>query len=158
MDPFRRFYTEQCDRLYGYLARKSGNCALAADLVQESFARCWERYRHRELTVALLFAVGRNLLYDHARRSRRETPMAEPPQQQAMDEEQAYIQREESRLMLDALQRLDEEDRDLLSLVASGSLNYKEIAELCHLNESAVKVRVHRARHKLRQLLAKEHE
>lgn len=156
MDPFRRFYTEQCDRLYGYLARKSGNCTLAADLVQESFARCWERYRHRELTVALLFAVGRNLLYDHARRSRRETSMAEPPQQESMDEEQAYIQREESRLMLDALQRLNEEDRDLLSLVASGSLSYKEIAELCHLSEAAVKVRVHRARQKLRGLLAKE--
>lgn len=156
MDPFRKFYTEQRDRLYGYLARKSGNCALAADLVQESFARCWERYRHRELTAALIFAVGRNLLYDHMRRSRHEVSTDAPPEQMAMDEEQAYIQREESRLVLDALQRLDEEDRDLLSLVASGSLSYKEIAGLCHLSEAAIKVRVHRARQKLRDLLAKE--
>lgn len=158
MDPFRRFYSEQCDRLYGYLARKSGNCALAADLVQESFARCWERYRHRHLTAALLFAVGRNLFYDHVRRSRHETSVTDLPEQQTIDEEQAYIQREESRLMLAALQRLDEEERDLLSLVASGSLSYREIAELCHLSEAAIKVRVHRARQKLRELLAKEHE
>lgn len=156
MDTFCRFYSEQCDRLYGYLARKSGNCALAADLVQESFARCWERYRHRHLTAALLFAVGRNLLYDHARKSRRETSMAEPPEQEVIDEEQAYVQREESRLMHEALQQLDEEERDLLSLVASGNLSYKEIAGICNLSEAAVKVRVHRARQKLRGLLAKE--
>lgn len=156
MEAFRRFYSEQRDRLYGYLARKSGNYALAADLVQESFTRCWERYRHRELTAALLFAVGRNLLYDHARRNRYEVPTDTPPEQMAMDEEQAYMQREESRLLLAALQRLDEEERDLLSLVASGSLSYKEIAALTHLSEAAVKVRVHRARQKLRGLLAKE--
>ncbi len=74
-----------------------------------------------------------------------------------MDEEQAYLQREESRLLLDALQQLNEEERDLLSLVASDSLNYKEIAVLCNLSEAAVKVRVHRARQKLRGLL-KERE
>ena len=91
MEAFRIFYTEQRDRLYGYLARKSGNCTLAADLVQETFARCWERYRHRELTASLLFAVGRNLLYDHARRSRHEVRMPEPPEQEGMDEEQAYL-------------------------------------------------------------------
>jgi len=156
MEVFRIFYTEQRDRLYGYLVRKSGNCALAADLVQETFTRCWERYRHRELTAALIFAVGRNLLYDHARRSRHEARMPEPPEQEAMDEEQVYLQREESRLILDALQRLNEEERDLLSLVASDSLNYKEIAALCNLSEAAIKVRVHRARQKLRGLLAKE--
>lgn len=156
MEAFRTFYTEHRDRLYGYLARKSGNCTLAADLVQETFARCWERYRHRALTPALMFAVGRNLFYDHARRSKREAQTQAPPVQEAMDEEQAYIQREDSRLILDALQRLNEEDRDLLSLVASGGVSYREIAAVCGLSEAAVKVRVHRARQRLRHLLAEE--
>jgi len=153
MENFRHFYNENREKLFGYLARKSGNRTLAADLVQEAFTRYLERYRRRDLSIGLLFTIGRNLLYDHAR-SRflpaGSTVMAEAT---AIDEEQAYINREQSQRMLAALQQLDDDERDLLALAVSSGLSYKEIAVVCGCSEVSVKVRVHRARQKLRQFL-----
>jgi len=156
MDNFRHFYTENREKLFGYLVRKSGNRTLAADLVQEAFTRYLERYRFRDLSIALLFTIGRNLLYDNAR-SRCQAASAEVvPEAAAIDAEQAYINREGSRLMLAALQQLDDEDRDILALAASSGLSYKEIAAVRGCSEATVKVRVHRARQKLRHLLPEE--
>ena len=40
----RVFYNDHKDQLFGYILRKSGNYHLAADIMQESFARYLERY------------------------------------------------------------------------------------------------------------------
>ena len=156
MEFFRQFYLNNKEKLYGYLVRKSGDPALASDLVQESFTRYLEQYRSRELSLALLFTIGRNLFYDHMRRDRRNVEMVEPFASVQEDEEQAYMQREDSQRMLKTLQLLDDEDRDILALVVSGGMPYREIAAIRGCNETTIKVRVHRARQKLRQLLAKE--
>jgi RNA polymerase sigma-70 factor (ECF subfamily) len=54
------------------------------------------------------------------------------------------------------MQQLDDEDRDILALIVSSGLTYREIAEIRGCSESAVKVRVHRARQQLRKILATE--
>ena len=156
MDKFRQFYTENRERLFGYLLRKSGNVSLAADLAQESFTRYLVQYRNHELSVALLFTIGRNIFYDHVRRQPRQIALAESPPDLADDQERLYIVREESRRVLAALQELDEEDRDILSLVDSSGLTYGAIAAIKGCSEVNIKVRVHRARQKLRQILPAE--
>ena len=129
MERFHRFYSEHRDKLFGYLLRKSGNQALAADLTQETFTRYIERYRLRELSLALLFTIGRNLYYDHVRQRRQKADAASLLPATAVDEEQAYILREDSRRMLDALQQLDDEDRDILALVVSSDMNVPILIE-----------------------------
>jgi len=156
METFRQFYAANKEKLFAYLVRRSGNTALASDLVQESFTRYWVEYRHREKSPALLFTIGRNLLYDQMRQHRRTVEVAETADMAHGDEEQKYIQREESQRVLNALQQLDESDRDILALVVSSSMTYQEIAALRGCNEGTVKVRVHRARQRLRRLLAQE--
>ncbi|MGD9948312.1 MAG: RNA polymerase sigma factor [Desulfobulbus sp.] len=156
METFRQFYTANKEKLFGYLVRKSGNVTLASDLVQESFTRYLEQYRHRELSLALLFTIGRNLLYDQMRKHRWTVEITESSVAGHGDEEQKYIQREDSQLVLDALRQLDEEDRDILALIVSSGMTYREIGEIYGCNEGTVKVRVHRARQKLRRLLAQE--
>ncbi len=156
MEAFREFYIENGDRLFGYLLRKAGSRSLAADLVQETFTRYLERYRHRELSVALLFTMARHIFFDHVRQQRRHTALAEPPDGEAEDGERRCIVREESRRVLAALQQLDEDERDLLAMVACSGLTYQQIAAVCACSEGSVKVRVHRARQKLRKLLPEE--
>ncbi len=157
MKAFRTFYIENGEQLFAYLLRKSGNAALAADLVQETFTRYLSQYRNRELSVALLYTIARNSFYDHVRKER---PQADPEELDTLastiDQERLYMVREESRLVLDAMQQLDEEDRDILALVATSGLSYREIAEIKGMSEAAVKVRVHRARQQLRTILATE--
>ena len=52
-----------------------------------------------------------------------------------------------------ALQKLDDDERDILSLILSSDLSYREIATIAGISEANVKVKVHRARIKLKKML-----
>lgn len=150
---FNNFYNDQKDRLFDYLLRKSGNYHVAADMMQESFTRYLERYNEREYNPALLFTIGRNLLLDHIRKNRSTIPYAEEEHGQAVDQEHAYEIHEEARQVLAALQSLDDEERDILSLLTSSGLPYREIAQITGNSEANVKIKIHRSRLKLKKIL-----
>jgi len=150
---FQKFYTENKERLFGYLLRKTGNYHLAADVMQESFTRYLERYRDRERSPSLLFTISRNLLYDHARKNRHDTPFEDEQHGVDGNQENLYQVREESRQVLSALQQLDDEEQDILALVVSSGLSYREIAEMTGNSEANIKVKVHRSRLKLKKIL-----
>ena len=156
VNTFRNFYTDNKERLFGYLLRKTGNYHLAADVMQESFTRYLERYADREQSRSLLFTISRNLLYDHARKHRFDSPYEDEQHGTQGDQENIYQVREESRLVLAALQQLDEEEQDILALVVSSGLSYREIAEMTGNSEANIKVKVHRSRLKLRKILKQE--
>ena len=61
--------------------------------------------------------------------------------------------RSEYRRVLSAMKLLDEEEREILALAAGKDLCYREIAFLVGISEVNVKVKVHRARLKLRKKL-----
>ena len=156
MNTFQKFYQHNKERLYGYLLRKSGNPHLAADIMQESFTRYLERYKNREASQALLFTISRNLLYDHGRKKRKETPYEEERHRVDIDQERMYHVREESRRVLIALQQLNEEEKDILALAVSSGLSYQEIAEITGNSEANIKVKIHRSRLKLKKILKRE--
>ncbi len=149
----RQLYEAHRHRLLGYLLRRTGDPSLAADLTQEAFARYLERYADREPSAALLFVIGRNLLYDHARRKAAYNDFQEEDHADGKDPESQFLARDECRRLLCALQRIEAEERDLLALATSSGLSYKEIAEMTGNSLANVKVKVHRARIKLRNIL-----
>ena len=150
---FKDFYNNNKDRLFGYLLRRTGDYHLAADISQETFTRYLERYRTREHSVSLLFTISRNLLYDNGRKQRSTIPFEEDKHKGSIDEESAFIVREESRHVLKALQQLDPEETDILSLAVSSGLSYREIAEVTGTSEANIKVKIHRSRLKLKKIL-----
>lgn len=153
MHRFRQFYIDNRDKLFGYLLRKSGNTNLAADLVQETFTRYLERYRNHEQSPALLYTIGRNLFYDEMRHDNRLVPREEISQDTGADQEETYIAKEESGKILAAMEQLGADERDILALVVSSGLGYREIADIVHCSVANIKVKVHRARQKLKKLL-----
>lgn len=160
---FKKFYADNKDRLFGYLFRRTGDYHLAADIMQESFARYFERYKTKELSLPLLFTIGRNLIYDNARKQKKHTSYDEKKQssgsaqgwEKQSDQEHRLLVRDESRQVLAAMQKLDRDESDILALAVSSSLSYKEIAAVTGISESNVKVKVHRSRIKLRQILGR---
>jgi RNA polymerase sigma-70 factor (ECF subfamily) len=66
--------------------------------------------------------------------------------------------REEYRQVLVAMRHLEDDERDLLSLVVSSELSYRELADIIGISEANIKVKVHRARKKLRAYLGAEKE
>ena len=63
--------------------------------------------------------------------------------------------RQEYRQVLAGMQKLNRDERDILALTLSGELSYKEIASIVGISQGNVKVKVHRARVKLREILRK---
>jgi len=157
MENFQQFYTDNRDKLFGYLLRRTGCVSLAADLVQESFTRYLERYRHAAQSTALLFTIGRNLFYDQMRRNRHMVVAELEEMGSAVDQESRYIVDEQSRRLLQGMKQLDDDDRDILSLVVNSGLSYREIATIHNCSEANIKVKVHRTRKRLRKIL-EEHE
>ncbi|MBN2428006.1 MAG: RNA polymerase sigma factor [Deltaproteobacteria bacterium] len=156
MDNYRQFYEKHNARLFYYLLRMTGDYHLAGDIMQESFLRFFEHYRHIEEKTSLLYTIARNLVFDESRRKKPDKTGVIPENQSEdclVESEHQVLIREEYRQMLGALQQLSSDDREVLALVAGGDCSYREIGRILDISESHVKVKVHRARLKLKTIL-----
>jgi RNA polymerase sigma-70 factor, ECF subfamily len=159
MKRFLQFYIDNIEKLFGYLLRKSGSEVLAADLAQESFVRYLERYRKKENNPALLFTIGRNLFYDHSRKQTNSflhqphLELIEASRRSQGNTEELYEARQQKKRMQEAIEQLSEDEQDILALVVSSDLKYRDIAQIKGCSEAAVKVTVHRARKKIKTFL-----
>ena len=139
------------------------------DIVQESFANAYfalGAYRggQERSFIAWLSRITVRASYDALRRSRRaESVMSELNQEEegllaeklrdvgkGSDIERAAISRD---LASKLLQRLEPDDRIVLTLLSIGDLSVAETAELTGWSVSKVKMRAHRARRALRRVL-----
>lgn len=152
MEKFKSFYDTHKDRLFSYLLKITGDYYLAADIMQESFTRYLERYG-KEGSAALLYTIARNTVIDSFRKPDRGTRCLEERDHVGCDQEECYLVRDECRRVLAALQKLEQDERDVLTLVVTSGLSYREIAAVTGFSEANVKVRVHRARLKLKKIL-----
>jgi RNA polymerase sigma factor (sigma-70 family) len=150
---FSEFYSSHRERLFGYLMRSTGDYHLSNDIMQESFKRYLERYGHETRSAPLLYTIARNALLDHTRRKRKDNPYEEDCGYEPGNPEHHLMIREEYRGVLAALQKLESTEREILALVVSSDLSYREIASVTGISEANVKVKVHRARVRLKQIL-----
>jgi RNA polymerase sigma-70 factor (ECF subfamily) len=70
--------------------------------------------------------------------------------------DQTIEARDSFQQVLKAMQMLKTDDREILSLATGdGNLSYQQIGEITGNTEANIKVRIHRARVKLREILKK---
>ncbi|MBI9074617.1 MAG: RNA polymerase sigma factor [Desulfatibacillum sp.] len=150
---FDTFYIEYRGKVFGYLLRMTGDRDLSLDLAQESFTRCLERYSKVPNPVPLVFTIARNLVYDNHRWQSKWDAREAPEQQDESNPEKMLLEREKGQHIALSMQRLPDNEREILALVVTRTLSYKEIAGITGISEANVKVRVHRARKNLRQFL-----
>jgi RNA polymerase sigma-70 factor (ECF subfamily) len=140
------------DRLRRYLGRACGETELARDLTQEVFLRVSRvaiPVAHEDQQAGWLFRIARNVALDHYRqRSRRPEKGLE-----AFDTAKGASQ-ELTAALNQALSTLPELDRDVFLMREMSGLTYDEIATACELTTDAVRNRIHRARLRLRDVLA----
>jgi len=153
MEEFGTFFKKQQDKLLSYLMRMTGDYHLSMDLVQESFTRYLEKYADDTRNVSLLYTIARNSFLDHRRRSGRLVALDQDYEDLSVNQADSFQIKQEYVRVLSAMKELEEDEREILSLVLSGDLNYKEIASITKTSEANIKVKVHRARLKIRKKL-----
>ena len=153
MESYDSFYTQNRGRVFAYLLRLTGNYHLSSDLTQESFTRYLSRYGRKGNNGALLFTIARNAALDVMRKRREETLKGDDAVSPAGDPERQLIQKQAYDRMIAAIQQLNPADRELVSLLATEAFSYKEIGKLLNISDANVKVKVHRARLRLRAIL-----
>jgi RNA polymerase sigma-70 factor, ECF subfamily len=156
-DDFERLYAEHAQPLYGFLAYRTGDSALAEDLLADTFERAlrararFDRRKASEKTW--LYAIALNLLRDNARRRKTETRALERiPQETARDpHDLAAVEHR------DEVQRgmaiLSDEEREAIALRFGGDLTVPEIAKLLKQPLPRIEGRVYRSLRKLRDEL-----
>lgn len=154
MNDYDGFYRTHKDQLFAYLFRMTGNYHLACDLVQESFTRYLGRYRDNRFSRPLLYTIARNAALDAIRQRKPESSDEVDHEDPCNNPEQQMMDRQAFDRMLAAIKKLPPSDRELISLVATADLSYREIGSILTISESNVKIKVHRARTKLRAILA----
>lgn len=125
----------------------------AEDVVQESFARVWEKLRQIEFGTAksYLFTTAYHLMIDETRRRQRITPI-----DQCQITEQGRLTNtcpDVSQILEKAMATLPEIQRTVVMLRDYEGYSYQEIGDITKLSESQVKVYIFRARNALKKQL-----
>jgi len=155
-DNNEKFYSEYKNKLFNYLIYKSGDPGVAQEITQESFARHFQHYGHKAITSpALLFTIARNALVDAQRYQNKLDLRHAIPPQTLPGPESALITREEIEKVESAFAQLPEQDKKMLRLAVNG-MPYSDIAALYKVSIANVKVRIHRSRKRLQELLTEE--
>ncbi len=155
MENYGVFYKSSKDGLFAYLLRMTGDYHLACDLVQESFTRYLRRYSSNgPNSRSLLYTIARNAAMDAFRKPKTDSfdsdghPDHRNNPEQQLDDRQTYDK------MMAAIHQLSIKDRELISLIAGADLSYVEIGKILDLSVANVKVKVHRARLRLKEILS----
>lgn len=156
-DAFAGFYQRSAPALRAYLARVSGNSALADDLTQESYLRflCATCPEGGEVNYRrYLFRIATNLLRDHWRRPK--TACIEDVPEQFLAAREG-LSRIDSQAVLDpAMARMRPRERQLLWLAHAEGYSHQEISEITGLSTAGIRLLLFRARRKIARLLRKQ--
>ncbi len=154
-------------RIYNLTYRYTSRRDEAEDLTQEIFIRVYQNLKSFRSDSgsfqSWIMKVGRNLIIDHYRRTRRFQQAAGTEEMEAMNlkddkvlNPQRSVEQSEASLFLsEGLQALSPELKEAIILRDLEGMAYQEIAELLGIPEGTVKSRINRARLELAKLLTK---
>src|SRR5437764_13207933 len=145
-------YLIHFDRIYSYLHLSVGNRHDAEDLTTQTFLKMLEaigRFGWQSAPFsAWLFRIAHNLAMDHFRASRRWQPEEEVPEPEGATEssaEEAALESIGRRSMLELIENLSHEQKQVLTLKFVFNFSNGEAAAILGKTEGAVKSLQHRA-------------
>lgn len=154
---FETLYEAHAQALYGFLAYRTGDRALAEDLLADTFEKAlrgrrgFDRRRASEKTW--LYSIALNVLRDHVRRSQAEGRAYEKAQEGGEDHPDPFSDLEHRDELARAMGVLSLEEREALSLRFGADLSVPELAKVLGLELTTAEGRVYRALRKLRSEL-----
>jgi RNA polymerase sigma-70 factor, ECF subfamily len=159
---------ELAPQLFRYSLGRTGDAGLAEEVAQDALAALvqrWRRHGPPECPAAFAFAVARR----RAGRVNFQRRLLEPlhalldghsqsSQSTAPGPEEIATLRTDLGRTLTAMRKLPGRDREALLLVGAGELGPTEGARVLGISVSALKMRLHRARKRLLQILEEKQD
>jgi RNA polymerase sigma-70 factor (ECF subfamily) len=156
--------------MVSFMYRMTHNSAVAEDLSQEVFLRVYRSRTSYEASAKFttwLYRIATNLAVNHARDTRHERPenqvsLDEPDEEtgttmdvadSSLTVEQVILRRERMSAIRAKVQNLPERQRMAVLMHKYQQMDYKQIAEVLKLSESATKSLLFRAYETLREQL-----
>jgi len=155
-----QLYRQYAPRIYGYVASRVGDPALADDLTSEVFLRALEGlpgFEYRGISLgAWLYRIAHDRVADHFRKqARRQTAPLEngmlPPQNGVEPQVEANL---EAQRLKQAIEQLTDDQRQVILLRFNAGLKLRETAYVMDRSIGAVKMLQMRALTSLRQLMS----
>lgn len=164
MQGFERLVLRHKDPMIYFIERFGPGFADAEDLAQDVFVEVLlhkERYLVGKGFKTYLFTIAHNKAVDWVRRQKRVVLTEEIPEDgQALADsatvESHVLAKERRQELAAAVKKLKREEQQLVFLADVEELHYKEIAAIMDMTLPQTKVRIHRTRKKLREILGKE--
>lgn len=147
---FHALYARTAAPLRAYVVRTMGHASHADDIVQESYLRILRKpmpTRDDDELRAYLFRTASNLVIDHWRAHKRESPEA-APERGSTGRDQA-LRLDVGRLFA----RLKPRERQMMWLAHVEGADHREIAAVLGLRAASIRVLLSRARQRLAGLL-----
>ncbi|MFL5918551.1 MAG: sigma-70 family RNA polymerase sigma factor [Gaiellaceae bacterium] len=151
-EALEELYLLHFDRIYSYLHMSVGNRHDAEDLTTQTFLKMLEsikRFRWQSAPFsAWLFRIAHNLAMDHFRATRRWQPedeVPEPAGEMEPSAEAAAFQSIGRQSMLELIEGLSQEQKQVLTLKFVFNLPNAEVATILGKTEGAIKSLQHRA-------------
>jgi len=140
------------DKVYRFILKNLRNEEDARDVVQTAFERLWRNHEevNNEKSKSYLFTIAYHYMIDHLRKVKRIQLKEEFSAEAGIENRPAGNLK---KILEVALMRLNEIQRSLVMLKDYEGYSYEEIGEITGLNQSQVKVYLHRARIQLKNYL-----
>ena len=156
-------YDQYHKNVYNYIAFRINNHHDAEELANDVFIRAikgWKSYDHAFPMEGWLIGIAKNIVTDYLRRTMRRKilPFDNLLMLVSADRqpEEVVVINEESKKLMDAMVKLRDKERQILSMKFATQLKHSEIAVILKISESHVGVTAHRAMNKLKKLMEED--
>lgn len=142
------------DNVFRFILKNLRHEENARDVVQGTFEKMWVNRQQidNDKCKSYLFTVAYHQMIDHIRKNKRISFKESFDENDRGSDKQQFNSK---RILDEALSKLSETQRSLVMLKDYEGYNYTEIGQITGLNESQVKVYLHRARLQLRAYIVK---
>ena len=151
-------------RLYNYVLKMSADRMLTDDIVQDVFIKLYQNMdsiRNKQSIQFWLFKSARNELYTILRNTKLKKLYSESDNYDQMEVEDTVSLADEfdfkelNKMVMDELDKINPDQKEIFILKEYSGLSYKEIAVLMDIDEELVKSRLYKVRQKLIKRISK---
>lgn len=148
------------ENLVYFIQRYVGSIDVAEDIAQDVFVYILmnkEKYNFKYSLKTYLYTIGKSRAINYLKREKRILHLNEDVFYEIDDDLEEYVFRNDKRKYIrNVINKLSKENQIIIYLADIEGLKYKEISKILNKPMSQIKMKIHRARKKAKEIIVKE--